>query len=728
MADKFLIAPFDGGLQKDLKPWLIPDTAFAELKNAYIYRGRVRKRFGAVGTGGFFGFNQDQSRLRIKVGTTNGSGDLAGTVPGGAVSIGAVGQLFTIGDEFFTVVTAGAADMLTTSSTATTYTFNTGTGAYDIQGSLAATDVYFYPALPVMGFANYESAAINDEPTYAFDTRFAYEISSNAWERLDGETVPGDAQWSGDDKDFFWSITYRGVTPDIRLLFTTNYVRADQMRYYDGTNWTSFNPDFIAGGTDTIESCKIMVQFHDRLLLLNTLEQVGGANSKIFSNRCRYSHIGSPLAADAFIEQPNGNGGFVDCPTQEAIVSAYEFKDRLIVFFERSTWELIYTSNEVLPFAWREINIELGAESTFSAVAFDSAILAVGENGIHACNGYNVERIDAKIPDEVFKFHNDDDGPSRVHGIRDYRAEMVYWTIPGRTGSSKYPTRILAYNYRSNSWAFFDDSITTFGYYYYSDDKQWQDMDLPWETYDTSWDSYMFEEAYRTPLAGNQEGFTFITSPDITFNAQSLQITNITESSGVVTITAINHNFQSGDWIFIRGCKGITELNDQNFKVNVLTTDTFTIDLAPEVTGTYTGEGTITRVSQIDIKTKRFNFYTGAGIQSSINKADFFVDKVDDSEITVDYIPSASGISLRDDGLATGAILGTSVLELSPFSLRPMEASQKRFWHGVYTQAQGENIQLRLYWNDDQMRDVNITSEGFTLHAILFHASPIEEY
>ncbi len=46
--DKFLIAPLNSGLQTDQKPFLIPDDAFAELNNAYIFRGRVRKRFGAT--------------------------------------------------------------------------------------------------------------------------------------------------------------------------------------------------------------------------------------------------------------------------------------------------------------------------------------------------------------------------------------------------------------------------------------------------------------------------------------------------------------------------------------------------------------------------------------------------------------------------------------------------------------------------------------------------------
>ena len=42
--------------------------------------------------------------------------------------------------------------------------------------------------------------------------------------------------------------------------------------------------------------------------------------------------------------------------TDEQIISCEFIKDRLIVFFERSTWELAYTGNEVLPFIWQKIN------------------------------------------------------------------------------------------------------------------------------------------------------------------------------------------------------------------------------------------------------------------------------------------------------------------------------------------------------------------------------------
>ena len=94
--DRFFIAPYDknSGLQNDVRPWLIPDQAFSRLNNVYVWRGRVRKRFGSR----WLGNTQQETRLRITLanngfllGVTDGAGNLAGVVPGAS---GLIGQRF----------------------------------------------------------------------------------------------------------------------------------------------------------------------------------------------------------------------------------------------------------------------------------------------------------------------------------------------------------------------------------------------------------------------------------------------------------------------------------------------------------------------------------------------------------------------------------------------------------------------------------------------------------
>src|SRR5690606_29301889 len=143
-------------------------------------------------------------------------------------------------------------------------------------------------------------------------------------------------------------------------------------------------------GTDFLLTARILVVYKKRLLALNTFEGPNAGGSNNYQNRARYARIGNPLEASAWREDIAGAGNSIDCPTSEAIITCEFVRDRLIVYFERSTWEIAYTGNQIYPFVWQKINTELGAESTFSIVPFDKVALAIGNVGIHACNGSSV--------------------------------------------------------------------------------------------------------------------------------------------------------------------------------------------------------------------------------------------------------------------------------------------------------------------------------------------------
>jgi len=412
IADRFMIAPLDQGLVSAFKPWMIPDQAFAELKNAYVFRGRVRKRFGAFVMNGSVdaGAQQLRTRLRINIGNTPGPLN----VPGTPTQL-QIGQIFSINNDIFTVyqLGAGVATYSTNGAIAATIDSTVNPNTVTFVGAPGATAVYYYPNNPVMGFVIYEIIDINNEQTIAFDTQFAYQYLSGGWERLAGETTPGAATWTGNNRQFFWGTTWTGALASDKILFVTNFNETEPnfMRTFDGAAWDNFRPRIqnAAGPVIQIDldSARIIVPFKNRLLCLNTWESEGPAPTlRNYSNRVRWSQIGSPLAVDAWRQDISGRGNGLDCPTTESIVSAQFIKDRLIVFFERSTWELAYTGNQALPFSWQKINTELGIESTFSVVPFDKYILGIANVGVHACNGANVERIDDKIPDIVFQIQN----------------------------------------------------------------------------------------------------------------------------------------------------------------------------------------------------------------------------------------------------------------------------------------------------------------------------------
>jgi len=821
MMDRFLIAPLGDGQQTDLKPWLISDTAYSKLKNAYPFRGRIRKRFGSkvMNTSVDEGLRQLYTRLNTTItaiapiacgstditgaaagnpayayyflgqtftvgaetytivsllpgaqpmfatmgagtfdvttgafvivggpvstdvyfnpfnSSTNALGNAVGVVPGATFSLG---QMFSVGDEMYTVIdgTPGVHNMLATAGAGT---FNITTGEFTITGSTASSPIYFYPSTPVMSFTTYETGAVNNNPLIAFDTQFAYQFSGGFWVRA------GTAVWTGTDTNFYWGATWQGDQAYSNLLFIVNNNAADQIKYWDGAIWTSINPQVNAAG-HTLESARILMTFKDRLIALNTIENDGG--TRIHCNRARWCENGSPLdqaggaAIVAWREDIPGRGGWIDAPTREIIVTAQILHDRLIVCFESSTWELVYTGNESLPFRWYNLNTELGAQSTFSQIPFDKVILSIGNVGICACNGNQVERIDDKIPQQVFYINNAQEGIRRVCGIRDYFNTMVYWSYPDvsrvQYDTYKYPNTVLVYNYLTASWATNDDNITAFGYYEQQDGNTWAQIGEQWQNVTDPWNTGQLATHPKLIIAGNQEGFTFIVDNDNPRNAPVLSIINMDPLTNIVT--CVDHNLYNGDFVLVENCLGIVNLNGGIFQVNPIDKDTFTIILPPAynpMVGVYLGAGTLTLVSRIDIQTKQYNFYSKQVRNASVSKVDFLVDymsptetKVDNPQIQVDCWPSYSDLSMIQDGIATGAALCSGILDLSPYYdtagniVFPIEDFQDQFWHPLYFQVEGESVQLRIYYNDTQMAVSSISLSDFVLNAMAIYAMP----
>ncbi len=710
----FLIGPLEEGQQNNIEPFYLPEDAYFELQDAYVWRGRVRKRFGYS----LIGSNDLNSRLRIDLGDTDGSGNISVTVPG---TIFEVGQMFSIGSEIFTVnVTGTPANMLDTGA-ATTATYNTTTGALVINGAAATTACYFYPAQPVMGLRVREGSSVNDEGLIAFDTQFAYERSGGGWERL------GTAVWTGTDSNFFWTTNYRGTNPYETFFYTVNFVTADNIKYLPSgsSTWTNLRPQLNSGGINRfLETARIILPFKDRLIVLNTIEDENGTD-RTYPNRCRFSQNGDPTnATTSWIDDTAGRGGFIDAPTQEQIITADYIKDRLIVYFERSTWELVYTGNTALPFRWQQINNELGCESSFSVIGFDTAVLGVGNVGVHNCNGVNVRRIDEKIPDEVFKIHNGNDGPERVYGIRDYYNEVVYWTFPDATDNPTYPTRIFLYNYRNNTWAFFNDSFTCFGYYQKDSDLTWStvgEIYPTWQQWNNPWGSPLFQSSFPDIVAGNQEGFVFVIDSGLSSNSQSLYITDMTSATNQLSV--INHNLTVGDYVLIEEAQGITSLNDTVFQVQqVIDTDTIILDTT--FTGTYTGGGKLSRISNLRILTKQFNPGTPVGQQFRVPYMDFLLNRTTNGEISLNYlIDTASGDPINDQVDPT-VLLGNNTLYTRVEDTQTFQVNQQQIWHRYYIQTQSQFLQLLFFMDDDQMRDLDISQSDFELHAMIFYAEP----
>jgi hypothetical protein len=200
-----------------------------------------------------------------------------------------------------------------------------------------------------------------------------------------------------------------------------------------------------------------------------------------------------------------------------------------------------------------------------------------------------------------------------------------------------------------------------------------------------------------------------------------------------LTIICINHNLEpgfnsTGSYVIIEDAQGVTGINGVVFPVNaVVDENTFTV-ITTDFAGTYTGGGTLALVSSLSIQTKQYNFYADKGVNASINKVDFLVDKTANGQVTVDYAVSSSGESLLQFGSLSGTLVGTGLLETSPYPSFPLEMSQTRLWHPIYPFAQGECIQFLIYMTDEQLRNTDISWSDFEMHAFVCYATPTSRF
>lgn len=812
------------GVQQNVTPFMIPDEAFPNLLNAFVWRGRVQRKSGYRLLGrlrrtftstsiGNFSSATTSYNLKTLLGITETNAQIQS---GFVITIGAPDSQ-TLTDSGTGTLAIAPVDA--TKITSAVVNYNTGVLTLTWGGVVAASAAVFtggyFPGLPAMGIRLYEDPTkVNEEQTIFFDTKYAYRFV-NDFEELPS-TLP--TTWSGTDSQQFWTTNYQNTSADVPLIWVTNGVpglqgytitaatkavnmqvtttnlapiiqagdniylfnmdnpsfnfatglvtlvagnvittnvdssafagaaatsgvivdpnrniSGDGIRYYDGLTWHNFQP--LTNGINAVLGCLLIVPYKNRLVVLNTIEgnnpALGNTVSK-FPQRARWSQLSLATGASStdvilgWRDDLPGRGNFIDAATEESIVSCGFVKDELIVYFERSTWKLFYTGNEIGPFAWQRINSELGADSTFSAVQFDSGLIVQGNVGVHTCNGSQVARIDQVIPDEVYKIHNGTDGPQRVSGVRDFFLEIVYFAYPTQVaniqtvGKIAFPNKMMIYNYRNNTFSFFDDNATTMGLFNQPKGLTWAQCLFPWNTWKASWDSGVLNEGFPSVAFGNQQGFIEIYDPLLTGNGASLMIQNIVPDPMGSLITSVQHNLFQGQYVRLSNITGYSGVNGINVRVtSVPTEDTFTVDIAG--TGTYTGNGLITVLTSITIPTKQFTPYWEKGKNYSLKYIDVLFDLTTVGELQTDvFVDFNTNLSMTDT--SSGAVLGLPVISTAPEgSDLPYYQFQKngaQIWKRFYTVATGETFQIQFSFNDTEMRSQLINESGLVIHAM----------
>ncbi len=468
-----LITPFvNSGLSQYFKPFNIGNTAFPKLENAYAWRGSVKKREG-----------------------------------------------------------------------------------YKLFKSLPAADK------PVQGITTWINPAslANTSVVFSLTKAYYYNSGTAAYENISFLAGgPGTAFSFGNGaNDYFWTTNFAGslwVTNGLRRVIATEPAIEKGIMFWNGIpgslgvsgGWSNHQPKVNdpGGGNETyLNGCVILIPYKGRLVALNTLEgkQDGTTTpQQTFSNRARWCQLGTPYLQtsatyvppppfdtpgapdnDSWRSDIPGRGGFIDADTSERIVSAAIVRDTLIVFFQRSTWRLTYTGDQILPFIWERLNTNYGSESTFSSISFDEAILTFSRFGWIGSTTNDVQRVDQDIPDQSFSVEAADGsftGLNRVQGIRDYYRQMAYWTFPPLAEDKA--TEIYAYNYIDKNWSLFKptDPIRVFGNYYSNDDVVWSSLSKAtdiWKAFDDPednvWENLGTAQNFGFPfiLGGDADGNLF---------------------------------------------------------------------------------------------------------------------------------------------------------------------------------------------------------------------------
>ncbi len=746
------IRAMETGLVQERQNFILPNDAYPVLENAYVYRESIRRKQGCDLLGrlqrtisstvfGNFIFNNGTINLLTFAGANAGSS----LVPGSLIAFGYNSQLFlepVIPDG--TLSGSGGATGTVNYSTGAVTLSNAVGGAFPGSGSFA-----YNPNLPVMGLRSRETASLNNEELVAFDQVYAYIFNGNTFEEFLSPTA---ATWTGTDFDFFWTTNFWVGNGNLRIFWATNFsgTLGDPIRYTNGialTNWVDFAPQINAAG-EVLAQCLAMLPFRGRLVVFNTLEGPNLATSAPFPQRIRWAAIGTPFTVpspivtpvniDAWRDDIRGQGGFLDIPTSESIVSVGFVRDNLVVYCERSTWQLRYTGRSISPFQIEKVNSELGAESTFSAVQFDTSLVGIGDKGVVECDSFQSKRIDIKIPDLVFNFNNENNGIERIHGIRNFVKRLAYWTYPyapddQQTIENYFPNKRLVYNYENDSWAIFDDSYTTLGNFQPTSAETWANFSGPediWRTQNSTWIS----RPALIPLivGGNQQGYVEILDQEVV-NDVSLYIKNITGNTTTATvIESTNHNLLTGQIIelFIPGSQPFNNLDGKVFSVDRIDKNNFKLYVynpsldqfnLPQLDtpATYIGNGQIIVRDNFNIVSKKFNFAEeGQNIQ--LGFIDILMNNTEDGAISLnvylDYNDTNPINIPPDNADPVTQLPDTFFNSVVPTSVTPYRGSSKN-WQRVFCATRGAFLTIEWTFSNAQMAggeqetDVQIDSQ-----------------
>lgn len=586
----------------------------------------------------------------------------------------------------------------------------------------------------------------------------------------------------------------------IGILLTNSIPGQDGIRWYDGdpTNttglpvgnglgWVNFSPPL----TETTVSINdqqalkyylvgalMILPFKDRLLFFGPQIQAIGQpvvqrpmqDVVLWSwNGTPYYNALVPTSSQTFEtfdprsyyqDQP-GFGGNLPAGISQPIVTVLNNEDVLLIGFGGAgkKTRFVYTGNDLQPFLFYLINSELPSSSTFSGVTLDRGGLEIGQYGITMTTQQSSMRIDLDIPDEVFEIQALNNGQNRVNAVRDFFREWIYFSYPTGNGSAargswKYPSQTFLFNYRDDTWGILRENFTHHGTFRKATQNNWASISRKfktWANWREPWNSGSSQALFPSIVAGNPQGYVLIKDEGTGESVSGSIFAISNDGNGFTQITSVNHCVNSqpadqginGDYLYFSGSTGSVYLNGQiGLVTRTIDADNFVLDI-PFQSGTYTGLGEYTRLSQPLIQTKQFNFYWELGRKVRLCAQKYLLDYTANSQVTVNIYLSQDpntaynyGNVVPANGVTNSSLIYSQILYTCPESTNlgltpantnlqmPTAEGQFQIWHRMNTSLIGDSVQIGITLSDTQMRNLTYATSEIALHGIQLNIQP----
>lgn len=359
---------------------------------------------------------------------------------------------------------------------------------------------------PVMGLMTWINQTDGTKSLLAASTvnLYLYNTGTNTFSLVG--TPP---TFTGNITNFFNFTNWQPSVGASSLLWMAN--NHDRITTFDGTN--AAQPTITIDGSGTTITTALDVQvYKQRLLLIRPTLSTGGIqNQSIY-----WSAISNPTLWRTDIA---GQGGYLAAPTGDIIQSVEFVRDVMVVFFTNSTWIFRYTGNDTSPFRWDKLNDSKNTRCPYGSISYDERCTSIGNSGLLACDGVNVQRYDIAIVDYYETYFSQKYFAQAFAQRYDNLNQgwMLYpsngSTAPLIGGVAPGSDKALIYNFVENTWCTYDFSsnpLTCLGTFHKTGGTTWASLTVSWDSLDVPWNSYADQDQAQILLAGDPNGYVWL--------------------------------------------------------------------------------------------------------------------------------------------------------------------------------------------------------------------------